>query len=150
MLTRFLQHGYKCHWTGLYMRPMHCTETLEHPQKWSTSTRVHNIAPSHFCCCCRMHNLTDSVTHSMQLPKKRDTWLPGPPNVNYKCGYCVHCDNATNTNIFFTTREQVKTTKSEASLIVGPQMSHTVHSQMHLRAASIGQTKQALKLCIWT
>jgi hypothetical protein len=50
---------------------------------------------------------------------------------------------------FFTTQEQVKNTKSKASLIVAPQTSYTVNAQMLLwGAAYIGETKRALKLRI--
>lgn len=43
----------------------------------------------HHICFCRARNLASSVTHSTQLPKKRDNLLPGPANGNYKCGHCV-------------------------------------------------------------
>lgn len=47
----------------------------------------------------------------MKLPKKHDTWLPGPPNGNYKCGDCAHCDSTTNTKVFIPLNEYSEAVK---------------------------------------
>lgn len=87
--------------------------------------REFTILPPRICFR-RVHNLDDSVMHITQPRRKCDTCLPGLPNGNNKCGHCVQYIVTIRPILkCFTTREQVKNTKSKASLIVAPQMSYT-------------------------
>ena len=91
-----------------------------HILKCNPNLQVSTILPPHIFWG-PYKNIADFMTHSMKLLKKHDTWLPGPPNGNYKCGHCAHCDSTTNMKVFTLLneyREAVKGDKQKQFLLL--------------------------------